>query len=174
MGRTLGAKFSSRSVELLQNVLSNCCLHHFRKPDPVQPWWCLALSLMLRTQEQTAGPITEITSPSEVEGCNKNAFWLSAIYFLPPGSARTLGQATSPSGQTSWLCNSGQTGESMGRVRNALLPALISFQQLKRTLSLAALKVMSSMKNLEQSLTVWTKFKRLREKKLQYLRKLKT
>ena len=83
MGRTLGAKFSSRSVELLQNVLSNCCLHHFRKPDPVQPWWCLALSLMLRTQEQTAGPITEITSPSEVEGFNTNAFWLRAIYFPP-------------------------------------------------------------------------------------------
>ena len=62
----------------------------------------------------------------------------------------------------------------MVRAQSAPLPAPISLQELKRTLSLAALKVMSSMKNLEQSLTFWTKFKRLREKKLQYLRKQKT
>ena len=76
MDRTQSAKFSSRSVKLFWGRL-NSCVYAYRKPDPVQPWLCLALSLMLHTQGQTAGPTMEISSPLENKGWNAIDFWFN-------------------------------------------------------------------------------------------------
>ena len=64
------------------SVLLTYCLHAYRKLDPVQPWLCLALSLMLHTQGQTAGPTMEISSPLESKGWNAIAFLLNVALFF--------------------------------------------------------------------------------------------
>ena len=164
MGRTLGAKFSSRSVE------------RFQRPQKL---------LFAQLQKTSACPSLVVSCPQfDVSHPRANCsgrpnsgdflslgdrrlqkqycqFWLSWVILVCPGSVRTPARATSHHGQTNWFCGSEQPGETMattttmtmtmnmtramvmGRVQSAPLPAPISLQDLDQTLSLATLKVLS-------------------------------